>query len=400
MKKIAISILALTLAVLLATPAMAATIEPYGSMRLGTFYSSVQSNKAGVDDNNDLNIDMADISRFGARGQVGDIYGVVELGIRGTENAAGYNSAYSSSLGARPWYDNQVYTRLLYGKWDFGSGNLLVGQDYTPSTYPSAQEGPGVFDVQNGFIGVGCMWDWRWPQVKVVMDNGLTFVAAQTFAGNAPGGFNTFNVGSLAGKTITPINQVPGGDYDVTLPKLFVAWDVKREGWYLGPGFGYNTYKYDNTNVAGGTFDDDVTSYIAFLKGSWNPGPVAFRFAAHYGENLGDFGIAGRGAAASAWVDPATGSLEDATCWGGYIQASWKVDPTTITLGWGYSSSENDVVGPEADELMSIFVNCKVPIAETFFVVPEFSWWDGMDNAKGVEDPDSWHLGLVWQMDF
>jgi hypothetical protein len=352
-----------------------------------------------VDSDDDLNFDIADISRFGARGQVGDIYGVVELGIRGTENAAGYNSAFSGSVGPRPWYDRQVYHRLLYGKWDFGSGNLVVGQDYTPTTYPSAQQAPGIFDLQNGFIGVGCLWDWRWPQIKVVLDNGLTLAAVQTFAGNAPGGYNVFDAhSSLAGLTITPIAQVHGGDYDVVIPKLFAAWDIKREGWYIGPGFGYNTYKYDNTNV-GGTFDDDVTSWVGFLKGSWDPGAVAFRFTVHYGQNLGDFGIAGRGAAASAWQN-ASGGLEDATCWGGYLQAAFKVDPTTITLGWGYSSSENDAFGPEADEKMGIFVNCKVPIADTFFVVPEFTYWDGMDNAAGVEDADAWHLGLVWQMDF
>jgi hypothetical protein len=352
-------------------------------------------------------MDLADISRFGARGQVGDIYGVVELGLRGTENSAGFTSSYKTSVGYRPWYDRQVYHRLLYGKWDFGSGNLIVGQDYTPSTFPSAQQGPGIpevgFDLQNGFIGVGCMWDWRWPQIKVVLDNGLTLAAAQTFAGQITG-FSVFTPsykpGVLGGNTLFPLAQTPGGDYDVVLPKLFIAWDVKGEGWYLGPGFGYNQYRYDNTNVAGGTFDDDVTSYIAFLKGTWDPGPVGFRFAVHYGQNLSDFGIAGRSSASFAWYDSATGNLEDATCWGGYLQASFKVDPTTISLGWGYSSDENDLAGPEADEKMGIFVNCKIPIAETFFIVPEFDWWDGMDNAKGEEDADFWHLGILWQMDF
>lgn len=382
MKKIAISVLALTLAVLLAAPAMAQKIEPYASMRLGTFYSSVQSNMEGVDDNDDLNIDLADISRFGARGQVGDIYGVVEMGLRGGENRAGYDT---TNGGATNYYNRQVYTRLLYGKWDFGSGNLIVGQDYTASTYPSAQQAPGVFDLQNGFIGVGTLWDRRWPQVKVVLDNGLTFIAAQTFDGIAP-----------SGNWAPPTGTVTGGNSDVIIPKLFVAWDIKREGWYLGPGIGYNTFKYDDTAV-GGTFDDDIDSYVAFLKGSWDPGPVAFRFTVHYGENLSNFGILGRSNANAVVVN---NSVQDAECWGGYLQAAFKVDPTTITVGWGYSSSENDASGPEADELMSIFVNCKVPIAESFFIVPEFTWWDGMDNAMGVEDPDSWHLGILWQADF
>jgi hypothetical protein len=382
MKKIAISVLALTLAVFLATPAMAAKIEPYASMRLGTFYSSVQSNVSGVDDNNDLNFDLADISRFGARGQVGDIYGVAELGLRGSKNDAGYGVSDKAA-----YYNRQVYTRLLYGKWDFGAGDLIVGQDYTPITYPSAQQAPGIFNLQNGFISTGCMWDRRWPQVKVNLDNGLVLAAVETYAGTSVSGYEAPPAGTMA-----------GGNYDVTVPKLYIAYKFKREGIFLSPGFGYNVYNY-NDKAVGGTFDDDISSYVVYLQGKWDPSAVGFKFAAHYGENINDFGILGRPAAAGAVVD-AFNEVQNATSWGGYIQVAVKVDPTTISLGWGYANDENDAVGPEADEKMGIFVNCKVPIAETFFITPEFSWWDGMDNAAGVEDADSWHLGITWQMDF
>jgi hypothetical protein len=378
MKKIAICVLALTLAVLLAVPAMAAKIEPYASMRMGTYWSHWESNVEGMDNDEDLNMDLADISRFGARGQVGDIYGVVELGMRGSKNAAG---GYAGSTGN----SRNVYTRLLYGKWDFGSGDLIVGQDYTPITFPSAQQAPGIFNLQNGFIGTGCMWDRRWPQIKVNMENGLVLAAVETYAGT-----------SVTGAEAPPAGTVAGGDYDVTIPKLYIAYDYKREGLYLSPGVGYNTYDYND----GVSFDDTVDSYVVFLKGKWNPGSVGLQFAAHYGQNINDFGILGRPAAAGGAVDPATGSFEDARSWGGYIQLAFKVDPTTISLGWGYANDENDAVGPEEDEKMGLFINCKVPIAETFFITPEFTWWDGMDNAMGVEDADSWHLGMTWQMDF
>lgn len=383
MKEISMSILALTLAVLLATPAMAATtIEPYASMRMGVYWSHVSPNQDGVDDDDDLNMDLADISRFGAKGQVGDIYGVAELGMRGSKNDAGYG--VSSSV---PYYNRQVYTRLLYGKWDFGSGNLIVGQDYTPITFPSAQQAPGIFNLQNGFISTGCMWDRRWPQVKVMLDNGLILAAVEAYAGTG-----------VSGIEAPPAGTVAGGDYDVTVPKLYIAYDFKREGIYLSPGFGYNTYHYDDRNM-GGTFDDEINSYVIYLKGKWDPGAVAFQFAGHYGQNINDFGILGRPAAAGAVVD-ATNEVQDATSYGGYIQVAFKVDPTTISLGWGYANDENDALGPEADEKMGVFVNCKVPVADTFFVTPEFSWWDGMDNAMGVEDADSWHLGMTMQMDF
>jgi hypothetical protein len=379
MKKIAISVLALTLAVLLATPAMAAKIEPYASMRMGVYWSHVDPNVAGADTDDDLNMDLADISRFGAKGQVGDIYGVAELGLRGSKNDAGYGVSASA-----PYYNRQVYTRLLYGKWDFGSGNLIVGQDYTPITFPSAQQAPGIFNLQNGFISTGCMWDRRWPQVKVILDNGLVLAAVQAYAGT-----------SVGGAELPPAGTVAGGDYDVTIPKLYIAYELKREGLYLSPGFGYNTYDY-NDGVA---FDDTVDSYVLFLKGKWNPGSVALQFAGHYGKNINDFGILGRPAAAGGVVN-AVGELDDAQSYGGYVQVSFKVDPTTISLGWGYANDENDALGDEADEKMGIFVNCKVPVADSFFVTPEFTWWDGMDDPMGDEDPDSWHLGMTMQMDF
>jgi len=120
MKKLGITVLAFTLAVLLAAPAMAASITPYASMRLGTYWVDHDFNDYNPswtddDDDGSLMIDIADITRFGAKGQVGDLYGVVEIGLVGQENYSEYTwSAYGGD-------NNAVYTRLIYGKWDFGS---------------------------------------------------------------------------------------------------------------------------------------------------------------------------------------------------------------------------------------------------------------------------------------
>ena len=391
MKKIAVSLLVLTLAVLLAIPAMADSITPYASMRLGTFWSHIESNTTGVDDDDDLNMDIARIARFGAKGQVGDIYGVVELGYDGCENRAGFDM---TAGGTRGYYNRQIYSRLLYGKYCFGGGTLLVGQDYTPPTYPSSQQGPGIvgqsFDLQNGFIGVGCLWDRRWPQLKVTLDNGFYVCAAQTYDHALVGG-------NWAGTA--PVGATAGGDFDVSLPKMFVGFDYKAEGLYLGPGVGYNTYNYDDTAV-GGTFDDDISSYVVFLKGKADLGAVDLKFAAHYGTNLTDFGMLGR-TNSSAQLD-ADGDVEDAKCYGGYVQGSFLLDPATLTVGCGYSSSTNDAndTTDEADELIGYFAQVKIPMNANFFIVPEITYWDGKDNAAGNEDNDTYHVGVLWQMDF
>lgn len=389
MKKCGICLIALTLAVLLAVPALAAegSITPYASMRLGTFWSHTEYNDAGPvlgeDDDDDLNIDLADISRFGAKGQVGDISGRVELGLRHSSNAAGYDTAGAASgIASKAHYNRHVYTRLLYGEYKMNGATLLVGQNYTPPTFPSAQQGPGIFNLQNGNIGTGCLWDRRWPQIRVTMDNGLYFVAAEAYAGT-----------SVSGSGAPPLG-LTGGDYDVMLPKMFVGYDFKGEGLYLGPGFGYQTMTLNDVSGV----EEDVDAWVAFLKGKVNLGAVDLQFSVHYGANLNDFGILGRGS--SVAVLDADGDVEDAESYGGYLQASFKVDPATISLGWGYVHDENDAIGDDADEENNFFINCKIPIADTFFIVPELNYWDGMDDQYGNEDPDKWNVGVLWQMDF
>jgi hypothetical protein len=216
----------------------------------------------------------------------------------------------------------------------------------------------------------------------VTLDNGFYVVAAEPYAG----------VG-VSGAPAPPSGAIAGGDYDTTIPKMFVGFDFKREGLYLGPGFGYNTFDLND----GAGFDDSVSSWVAFLKGKMALGTCDLQFAAHYGTNLADFGMLGRGSSRAVVV---AGDVEDATSYGGYLQASFKMDPATLNVGWGYVNDENDEVDTDPDETMSIFVNCKIPVADTFFVVPEINYVDGMDGRMGQEDPDSWNVGILWQMDF
>jgi len=121
------------------------------------------------------------------------------------------------------------------------------------------------------------------------------------------------------------------------------------------------------------------------------------KFAAHYGQNLADFGILGRGGRALLDAD---GDVEDADCYGGYIQGAMKVGNLTPAIGVGYAADDNDVAGDDPDEKLSAFVQCKIPIAGTFWMVPEFTYTDGMDDAAGNEDVDEYHIGILWQADF
>jgi hypothetical protein len=364
MKKIAVSLLAVTLALFLALPATA-EVTPYGSMRLLTGWYTLDYAASGMDDDGDVYWELSNISRFGAKFKTGDISGHVEFGLTGAESG------------------NNTYDRLLYGTWDFGGGSLMVGQNYPPYTMISAQIAPrvrlggtpGDYNAENTFIGYGALWEARKPQVRLTIDSG-------------------FYVALIEPESGEPMGAPGGGDADVTIPKLCVGYDYKTEGLSLNGGVAYNTYDYKV-----GTFDESVDSYLIYVNCKAPVGMVDLQASIHYGQNLTDFGLWHRENAAQATV--VSNDVEDSESYGGYVQVAIPIDPAKITLGYGYVRSENDDGwGDDTDAQQSFFVNAKVPLADTFFVVPEFSYYDQMDDATGAEEDDAWYLGLLWRMDF
>ncbi len=377
MKKIATSVLVLTLALFLAAPAMA-EVEPYGSARLLTGWYNYDSNVDGVDDDNYLVWGLSDISRFGAKFKTGDLGGRVEFGFRGEGNA--------------------TYSRLLYGTWDFGGGTLLVGQDWTPYTFWSDQIAPKYdlggdhmpYDAENGFIGYGCLWDSRQPQVKLKLKNGF-YAALIEPATRSEQNWEDYIWDKFA-------VAVPDVDVDTTMPKICVGYEFKTEGLMLNPGVVYNTYNVESDTA---DFDETINSWLIYVNGKAGLAMADLQWSVHYGQNPTDVGLWNREDAASAGLD-ADGDVENSTSYGGYLQVAFNVDPATITLGYGYVQSKNDEhpLGDDTDAQQSYFVNCKLPIADNFFVVPELSYYDHMDDPAGEEEADAWYAGLLWRMDF
>jgi hypothetical protein len=365
MKKIGVSLLAVSLAVFIAIPALA-EVAPYASMRQLTGAYTVDYAASGVDDDTDVYWELSNISRFGAKFKTGDISGHVEFGLTGAESG------------------NNTYDRLLYGTWDFGAGSLMIGQNYPPYTMVSAQiaprvdlgGSPGNYNAENGFVGYGALWEARKTQARLTLVNG-------------------FYVALLAPESGVPDAAVAGGDVDTTMPKLCVGYDYKTEGLSLNGGVAYNTYNYEV-----GTFDETVDSYLIYVNGKMPLGMVNLQASIHYGQNLTDFGLWNREDAAQATV--VGNDVEDSTCYGGYVQVAIPVDPAKISLGYGYTQSDRDLAAPndDAEGQQSYFVNAKIPIADTFFIVPEFTYYDQMDDDAGQEEDDAWFLGLLWRMDF
>lgn len=377
MKKIGVTLLAVTLALFFALPATA-EFESYGSARLLTGWYNYDPNIDGVDDDSYAVWELSDISRFGAKFKTGDLGGRVEFGLRGE--------------------GNDTYSRLIYGTWDFGGGTLLVGQDWTPYTFWSDQIAPKYdlpgdhmpYDAENGFIGYGCLWDSRQPQIKLKLRNGF-YAALIEPATRSEGDWQVYIWDKFS-------VFVPDVDVDTTLPKICVGYEFKTEGLMLNPGVVYNTYNVESDSY---DFDETINSWLVYVNGKAGLAMADLQWSVHYGQNPTDVGLWNREDAASAEMD-ADGDVENSTSYGGYLQVAFNVDPATITLGYGYVQSENDEhpLGDDTDAQQSYFINCKLPIADNFFVVPEFSYYDHMDDPAGEEEADAWYAGLLWRMDF
>jgi hypothetical protein len=358
MKKVGIGLLAIAMALCSAGPA-AADFTPYASVRLLTGWWDYTQNDTGPrDDYDTIYEDIGNFSRFGVKFSSGDLSGHYEVGLKGDAQ--------------------EVYHRLLYGTWKFGGGSLMVGQNYDPYTFIADQISPALkelggdtaVDAENYLIGYGCLWDSRQPQIKVMLDNGLYVTAIQPE---------------------TDATHLAATQKDASLPKMCAGWEVKGQSLYVNPGFAYSTFEAD---------DKDVDSWLLYLNAKMALGPADVKGSLHYGQNVGDFGLWNREEAAYAQLDVNGTDIEDSDSYGGYVQVAMPFDPATITLGVGYTQSENDLLGRKEDEQMSYFVQAKFPVTDKFWVVPEFSYYDQMEDAAEMEEPEAWFAGLLWRMDF
>ncbi len=347
----------------MAAPAFAGA-QFYGSMRYDTFYITQKSdggqNAAGKDNATTLQNELAGNSRFGAKFDEGNLFGQVELGIKG----------YSS---------NDIYTRLMYGTYKFNGGSLLIGQTYDPWTMFSDQ----AFNADNGNIGFGALYDSRQPQIKLTF-SGFYIALVDTHTGSA------LNTGDLM---------------QVEIPKVGIGYDGKAGPVSFGGGFAYQTYKEKNAAIG---FDENINSYLVYGRVAVDVSPVTVKAQVHYGQNLSNFGIAGRSQAAATLSS--SGGVDNTDCYGGFVQVGAKVAPVaSVNAGVGYTSDK--MAGTKYNQT-TVFVNAPIEIAKGFHVVPEFDYFhynhptaSGLANtgmpSQGLPDlKNAYVFGAKWQMDF
>ena len=342
MKKLFILFVALAL-VGFTVPAMAANDHWsfYGSSRLTTFYTS-QDADAGDDKGTTWNLQGN--SRIGAS-------------VTGDTISGGFE------------YGTGINLRLLYAKWNFGGGTLLVGQHYGPA---NLFYGGQVYNSDAGMLNVGGLYTGRNPQINL--------------------GVGSFNLALL-----TPQNGAVGddGDSDNTIPKVEASYSLSAGALSAKVAAGYQTYAVEGSTDAG---DYDVTSWILGLGGGVNLGAVYIKGNVMTGRNVGNYW---------QWTEGSAGAvisgaeIKDTTTVGVIAVVGFKAsDILSFQGGYGYVSHDVDVSGLDADVTSVFYVQAPITVASGFSLVPEVGMYNYHEDTAGADQGSMTYFGAKWQMNF
>ncbi|MBC8378240.1 MAG: hypothetical protein H8E62_03610 [Planctomycetes bacterium] len=293
-----------------------------------------------------------------------------------------------------------VGLRLMYGEWNFGSGKLLVGQDYTPGdtiisasigTRPdqltgtaAGTGGPGrneMTDGEGNALWIGSMYTSRLAQIK------LKFGAFQI-------AFIEPNVSLHSGAVFT--------ESDTTLPKIEMAYTFKTDMFSVKPYAGYNTY--DGVNAT--DQDYEIESYIYGAQFGVNFGAAYVKGNIYGAQNASNYGKVNAVSFDKANWNAATNSFNDADEYGGILLAGFKLSDM-LTFEAGYAMVETEVNNSAAvkceGDAAHWYINAIVTLAPGVTITPEIGKFDLGDNVVGgvsTKNGDVAYFGAKWQINF
>lgn len=395
MKKTLVIFAALALVFVFAGTTMAADWSLYGSARFATFWETNDkdsptntSNSSPAQDDSDLLWNNQGNIRFGGTATAGDIGGGLEVGYDGTS----------------------PYLRKLYGTWNFGSGQLLVGQTYTPVVqFLSNQVAGGDADL----LGTGAFYPGRQPmlqlsmsgfKVALVKPNVGTPNLAATVLSFPGAGVVTTQPNAAAG-----LFGYPAADTDVTLPKIELSYKFSSDMFWVEPFAGYQTYDLVQTNDT----SISVDSYVFGVGGAVTFGPAQLKASAYLAQNSGAYGATGgyimtnpHANKGNPAYNAATNEMVDNDEFGAVVVVVFNInDQLSAEVGGGMRSNSLENLGIKTEtQVYSIYANLPIKMADGFVITPEVGMVDGGD-LKVTGQPDTkqgtdTYFGAKWQIDF
>ena len=358
MKKIIAAVAGLAL---MAGTAYASEWNFYGSARVSTFWADADVD-TGVDPSTQYDEGLQGNARIGANVKVSD-----ELNGRFEYGASG----------------GTANIRLLYGEWDFGSGKLLVGQDYVPLYLPGSNQ---VYADDGGLEGyAGEMYGGRHAQIKVTF-GGFQFAIVENDTNYYAGG------------------AASDANVDVTIPMIQAQYALNGDNWTVTLAGGYQTFDVDDN----ATVDDDITSWGLGLDASATFGAFTVTAQVNGGTNVGNLWLIDVGGldtdadASAAGYGQVVGSrVIDNDAIGARIAVGYTINEMFgVEIGYGYQQTEYDLDGAEEDEAQSYYIQFPITLAQGVFIVPELGVVDYSDGWAGDTQEDITYFGAKWQINF
>ena len=333
MRKLLVLLSAVALVVAFTVPAIAADWSFYGSSRMSTFFTDAEPE--GGEGDTDLTWSLQGNSRIGANVKAGDIGGRFE-------------------------YGTGINLRLLYGTWNFGGGQLLVGQTYTPVNLFYSNQ---VYGGDTDMLPYGGVYGGRNPCLQLK--------------------FGSFKIAAVQPRTASITGA---GDTDTTMPKLEAGYSFKAGPAAFNLVAGYNSYDEENA------VSNSVDSYIAALGFSFGFGAGYLKGDIYTGVNLGTYGIWGGGVPS---YDAANDNVVDMEDMGYLLVVGFKAsDALSFELGYGSKSQELDTAGSTELETSAYYAQAVIRLAKGCMVIPEV----GMIDVDGVSETT--YYGAKWQINF
>jgi len=342
--------LVVAIVAMFAGSSMAAEWDFYGSARIATFYTKVDTIGGNTDSIDQYQQAMQGNSRIGAKVKVSD------------------------ELTARFEYGTGVNVRILYGEWNFGAGSFLVGQMYSPLNMFYSNQ---VIGSDNGLLAQGGVYSGREQMLQLK--------------------FGGFKIAAVAPKNATTGVAVSATENKI--PGLEASYNLKMDVVSMKFAGGYQAY-----DATVGTTKYDVDSWVAAFGANAKFGAFYVGGNIYMGQNAGNLiGVDDDGA--NNWGDGyanLTGTaVQDSDAFGAMIAAGFVLnDMFSFEAGYGYVETElDDVAGATnnaTNKAQAYYLQSTITLAPGVFFVPEIGKFDGDEDG----DTETDYFGIKWQINF
>jgi len=405
MKKLLILALVLGLAVMLALPAFAFKIESakdntfyFGGLLMTDFGAWNRSKELfnGKSDNTQMILNIPNNSRIRGLLEVGNVGGYWELRLGGNQqNAQGVSGNFSSTGG---YYF--VESGKLYGYYKFGNCTLLAGKTdgHVYSVLPYQNLGNDE-NRHSGGQGWGGVYDQRVTQVRFSQDVSKSFGYDISLV--QPMYYFDSGTGSATGAPAA--NGTAGAVQSyATFPMVAAKLRMNFGAVSLMPA-GYIQYvKWDNLAPALNkqTPDDNMTSWAAVLPVVVKAGAFTGTFQGAYGQNMGSRfntaqGVLDKQSVYHGYGRTPNGAVKNTTGYNAFADLAFTSGAVTphFYVGWDKATNDDVYVGDKYNQRWMYGVGVNWKIAESFYLIPEFTYYNWGNNPTAAKNPS---LGTEW----